>query len=238
MSTGTQERREPRGAVEHTAGNARFFYIKYGCLCEVSKNAIEGWKNPIHQLTGEIITDRWIKSPKSLDGWVNKLEWYKRHHGENDYVGWKLHMSAGSDNYILDLPLNSQATQKFMLSARNLDFEFPLEISAWTDKDGKLAVWLKQDDQTVFQYYKKGDMKNCPEPVQKPAIGGGKPNWDWDATDAFLWKEMQEVIAPQIEQIAKERGYQEPAPVANDMPTHSGPAGAVVAYDDSDTIPF
>lgn len=238
-NTGTQQRREPKGAVEHTAANAKFVFIKYGCLCETSKTPIEGWTNPVNQKTQQVIPDKWVKVYKSLEAWVNKLEWYERHHGDEDYLGWKMHMSAGSTNYILDLPLNSEATKKFMLSARNMDFEFPLEISAWTDRDtGKLAVWLKQDGQSVFQYYKKGDMKNCPEPVQVEAIGG-KKKWDWVRTDTFLWQEMQDVIAPLIERIAKERGYKEPiatadmqytgGAVAQDSPSPAGAVSAEVA---------
>lgn len=235
MSTGTStERREPKGAVEHAAANARYLYIKYGCLCEVSKTAVEGWTHPVHQKTQEIIRDKWVKVYKSVEAWVNKLEWYDRTHGDEVYQGWKMHMSAGEVNYILDLPLNSEATKKFMMSARNMDFDMPLEIAAWTSReDGKLAVWLKQNDQSILQYYKKGDMKECPEPVQRPVIGG-KLKWDWEATDAFLWNEMQNTIAPHIEKLAADRGYTAAAPQhaeQGSFPSHSGstPAGATEA---------
>lgn len=230
--------RQPRGATEYTGGNATFINIAYGCLCEVSKTPKEGWKHPINQKTGDEILDKWIKPYKSLEGWINKLEWYSREHGDNVYMGWKMHMEAGGVNYILDLPLHSPATKKFMMSARNIDYDVPFEIAVWTDRDGKLAAWLKQNDQTVLQYYKKDDMKECPAPVRKEGVGG-KVKWDWTDTDRFLWKEMQDVITPHVEKSADARGYTEPenAPVANGTPTHSGPVGAT-AYDDDDQIPF
>lgn len=237
--TSTQPRREPRGAVEHTGVNGKFIHIKYGCLCEVSKTPIEGWMNPVNQKTGEVIPDKWIKVYKSLEVWIDKLEWYQRTHGQEEYLGWKMHASAGGIHYILDLPLNSEATKKFMMSARNIDYDVPLEVAAWTSRDdGKLAVWFKQNDKSVLQYYKKGDMKECPSPTQKLGIGG-KAKWDWDATDAYLHNEMQNMIAPHIEKCAADRGYTAPAPApaptATDLPTHSGPAGAIAAEDD---IPF
>lgn len=199
------ERREPKGAVEYSGGNAKYLQVSYGCLCEVSKKFIEGWVNPIHQLSGETIPDKWIKVYKELEVWVNKLEWYEHKYGDNDYMGWKMHAEAGGINYILDLALNGSATQKFMFSARNINFNVPLEIAAWTNNsDGKLAVWLKQDGQTIFQYYKKGDMKNCPEPVQRSGIGG-KVTWDWAETEKFLWNEMQTVITPAVAEAARLR---------------------------------
>ena len=212
------ERREPKGAVQYTGGNAKYLQVSYGCLCEVSKKYVEGWTNPINQKTGETIPDKWIKVYKELEAWVNMLEWYDHKYGENEYSGWKMHMEAGGINYILDLPLKGTATQKFMFSARNIDFNAPLEIAAWTNNaDGKLAVWLKQDGQTILQYYKKGDMKDCPEPVQKTGIGG-KTIWDWADTERFLWEEMQNIIAPAIANSANLRTSEN----QNFAPTYSG----------------
>lgn len=198
-------RREPRGAQEYTGGNAKYLQVSYGCLCEVSKTYVEGWVNPINQMTGETIPDKWIKVYKALEGWVNKLEWYDKTYGEKQYLGWNLHMEAGGVNYILDLALRGMTAKTFMFSARNIDFNVPLEFAIWTDNsDGKLAVWLKQNDQTVYQFYKKGDMKNCPPPIEREGIGG-KKTWDWAETERFLWDEMQTVIAPAIEEAAKAR---------------------------------
>lgn len=230
--------RQPRGATEYIGGNVTFLQIAYGCLCEVSKTPREGWRHPVNQKTGDEITDKWIKPYKSFEGWVNKLEWYNRPYGDTEYQGWKMHMEAGGRHYVIDWSLFSPATKKLMMSARNIDYDLPLEIAAWTDCDGKLALWLKQNDQTVLQYYKKDDMKECPVPVQKQGIGG-KSKWDWDATDAFLWQEMENVIAPHIAKCADARGYTEPesAPVVgNGTPAYSGPAGAIPA--DDDQIPF
>lgn len=239
-STATQPKHtEPRGAVEYTGANAKFLHIKYGCLCEVSKRQVAGWTE--HEIVDRdtgAITTKWIKIYKSLEAWVNKLEWYSREHQGTDYMGWKMHMSAGDTNYVLDLPLNNPATKKFMLSALNINFERPLEIKAWTDREtGKLAFWLQQDGESILQYYKKGDMKTCPEPQNKIGIGG-KEKWDWEETNTFLWNEMQDRITPHIEKCAADRGYKgsADAAAASGVPTHTGPVGATAATDDD--IPF
>lgn len=210
-------RREPKGAVEYHGGNAKYLQVAYGCLCEVSKKYVEGWTNPVNQKTGETIPDKWIKVYKELEAWVNKLEWYEKKFGENEFMGWNLHMEAGGVNYIVDLALNGTAAQKFMFSARNIDFNVPLEIAAWTNAEG-LAVWLKQNGESVLQYYKKGDMKDCPEPVQRTGVNN-KIIWDWAATEKFLWDEMQQVITPAIAQAASARlAERQTAPVYSNEP--------------------
>jgi len=253
MSDSTAQRREPKGVTEHVGGNAKYLFVKYGCLCEVSKTPVEGWRHPVNQKTGEEITDKWIKSPKSIEMWVDSLEWYDRKHGTEVYQGWKMHGNAGGVNYILDLPLNNEATKKIMFSAPNINFRRPLEIAAWTalnERTNKmeLAVWLQQDGETILQFYKKDDMKDCPPPVQRAAVGGGS-KWDWSDTDAFLWGMMEQQIAPLIKQCAAERASSTPAPARPTppdepgVPTHTGGAAPTApsvapAANAEDDIPF
>lgn len=231
--------RGPRGAEEYAGTNSKFLNIKYGCLCEVSKTKVEGWAEQeiVDRDTGEI-TVKWIKVYKFVEGWVNKLEWYDREFKGKPYMGWKMHLEANGINYILDLPLNNSATKKVMMSARSIDFNIPLEVRAWTNReDGKLAVWLKQCDVSVPQFYKKGDMKECPEPVEKLGIGG-KKKWDWEATDTFLWREMQDHITPLIEECSRNRGVGMGASSTEAPPTSTPSPGAPLYTGPDDDIPF
>lgn len=222
----TQEaRREPRGAVEDRGPRAKYLDIKYGCLCEVSKTPVEGWtKHDILDDDGVVKVTKWIKIYESLEMWVDKLEWYSRTHESLEYSGWKMLGHAGDVNYSVDFALTSRATKRLMMVARSIDWDAPLDMRVWPEAGtGNIAINFKQNDTIVPQFYSKADMKECPAPSQKTVMG--KTKWDWEETNDFLWREMNEVIAPHIEKSAADRGYVPAVERGPQAPTHSGPAG-------------
>lgn len=233
----TRTRREPRGAEEQ-GEKATYMNISYGCLCEISKTPVPGWVE--HQIknrdTGVVEMIKWIKVYKGLEIWVNDLKWYSRDHDGINYSGWKMHGEAGGINYVIDFSINNPGTKKLLFTARAIKWEDPLQINVWSNAEG-LQVQFKQDDVAIKQYYKKGDMKECPAPVQRQVMGKNK--WDWDATNDFLWKDMEDVIVPHIRECAADRKAADLAENPQQdagLPAYSGPVGAEVATDDD--IPF
>ncbi len=196
---------EPSGATEYEGSNGIHYSIKYGCLCRVSKEEQTGagWiKKLLPQEDGSTMV-RWYR-PAKLEGWITKIEWYDREHNGKPYRGYKMTLTAKGQNFIIDWPWNSRATNRLLMTALAIDYSKPLFVNAFTGREGDLVVTFKQLGEKVPQYFTKGDMGDCPPPTEYVELG--KKKWDWKETNIYLWNMMNERIIPHVTKTALERG--------------------------------
>lgn len=233
---------EPSGATEYSGASGIHYSIKYGCLCRVSKEeqTEPGWvKKLLPQEDGSILT-RWYR-PAKLEGWITDIVWYDREHQGKPYSGYKMTLTAKGQNYIIDWPWNSRATNRLLMTALAIDYTKPLAVNAFTGREGDLVVTFNQLGEKVPQYFKKGDMGDCPEPVEYMEMG--KKKWDWKETNLYLWNMMNDRIIPHVKRTALERGLAsqpagevaddqytgQPAQAATNAPSPIGEAHAAMA---------
>jgi hypothetical protein len=106
-----------------------------------------------------------------------------------------------------------------MKLAENLNFNKPVEFSAWHDtKDDKTAFVVKQNGQSVPQKYTRDNPNGCPEPAQR----GRQGKWDYTEQEDFLYERMINVVIPAVEQAEAARGLGQ-SPDDWDVPTEQEP---------------
>lgn len=187
-----------KGLQEKTDAGATFLVVKHHSICQESKTEQPGYtpvevKNP---RSGEIIT-KYIKQYNGVEALICKMEWYDRTHGDDRYIGWKLHLNADGTPCILDLPFESRACNRFMKTAENIDYTKPVEFRAWFDKKSEAtAFYIGQEGESVRQAYTKEEPGDCPPPVQHSV----SKKWNFDAQKEFLHGRMIDVVIPMIEE--------------------------------------
>ena len=223
---------EPSGATEYEGPRGTYYDIKYGCLCRISKTEQTGpgWLTKFITLDDGTELVRWY-IPAKLEGYVNAIEWYDKEHLGKPYRGYKMTLTAKGQNYIIDWSWNSRATKRLLMTALAIDYEKPLFVNAFTGQEGDLVVTFKQLGESVPQYYKKDDMKDCPPPQEKWEMA--KKVWDWSATNNFLWTMMAERVIPHVAKIAAERNLRQQPAGADEF---TGQPQAAAAPDRSTTF--
>lgn len=187
-----------KGLEEKTDAGTVFLVVKHHSICQESKEERAGFmpKEVKHPRTGEVIT-KYIKPYNGVEALVCKMEWYDRTHGDDRYIGWKLHLNANGFPCILDLPFESRACNRFMKTAENIDFSRPVEFRAWFDKKSEAtAFYIGQEGESVRQAYTKEEPGECPPPVQNPVT----KKWNFDAQKEYLHRRMVDVVIPMIEE--------------------------------------
>jgi hypothetical protein len=91
----------------------------------------------------------------------------------------------------LRLPWNSKLRDAFVKRLPNLDVNKPVELVCFPDKEnGSPVLLIKQNNENLPFYYKKGEMNGLPEPTEKTIKG--KRVLNWDDVEAFLWGKAEE----------------------------------------------
>lgn len=224
----------PKGLVEQTENNTVYLLVKHHSLVQESKTERPGFK-PVevsNPKTKETIV-KFIKYYRCVEGYICKIEFYDTEEQyDTRFMGWKIHMDADGVPVVLDLPLNSRASNRFMKVAENLDFSEPVEFRAWHDRESDgVAFYIGQGGQAVPQKYTKDNPGNCPPPVQSRVT----KEWNFDVQKEFLCQRMLDAVIPEVEQM----GNQMPSGEAVRAATVGGHS-VVVADDetDDDEIPF
>jgi hypothetical protein len=204
-----------RGLQEQTQAGTIFLKIKHSSICEESKQELPGFE-PVevtNPRTGENLT-KFVKRYKGVEALVCKVEWYEREYEGTPFMGWNLHLDAAGVPCVLDLPLKSRVTSRFMKLAENIDFTRPVEFSAWHDKKSDSTAFnVRQDGESVPQKYTREDPGDCPPPVQSKVT----KKWNFEEQTEYLVGVMNDVIIPAVEA------------AGNDMPDGSAVA-AVAAH--------
>jgi hypothetical protein len=217
-----------KGLQEATATGTTYLHVKHHSIVEESKTPIVGFE-PVeveNPRTKEKFT-KYIKRYRGVEALVCKIEWYEREHEGTPFMGYKLHLDAAGSPCVLDLPLKSRVTSRFMKLAENIDFTQPVEFSAWYDKQSDSTAFnVKQGERSVPQKYTKEDPGDCPAPVQSKVT----KKWNFDAQTEYLMGVMDEIVIPAVEA------------AQNEMPAGEVKAKAAVVasvpVEDDEEIPF
>lgn len=229
--------RAPRGAVEDTGPAGKYLVIKHHSICEESKKPKDGFMQieVANPRTGDV-TIKYIKKYRMIEGYIDEVKWYDTGDKyDQQYTGFKLKIVA-DQVYFLDLPFESRACTRFMQLAEHIDFTDFVTFYAWktTNKNTgneETAIAFKQNDQNIPQVYSKDKPGECPIPTKTTVAG--KTKWNFDATNAFLFERMQEIVAPLAKQCAEAR-TPSTAQRAEPELEFSGPP----IVDNDDDIPF
>ena len=206
-----------RGYVQKKANNTLFFTVKYHSICEISKQAREGFESiKVPDVsTGEEITKH-IRRYDTIEAMITGIEWRDT---KQQYVtrfqSWEIHLlNSEGMAAVLKIPFKSNASDRFMKVAENIDFSRPVEFRAWCDTSGekdKTAFYIGQrvnenDEKSVKveQKYKKGQMGDCPEAVEE--IDG----WNYGAQLKYLHSQMLNVVIPKVEAIQASKHMERP----------------------------
>ena len=217
-------------------------HIKHHSICLESKEPKEGYEQieVLNPRTNEMGT-KYVKRYRSVDGYVDKAEWYKRTDDKYGvtYAGYKIHLSDNGSQYVLDIPFGTNAYTYFVKAAGNVNWTQKVEFAAWATKEGKTGFAMMQGGQSIKQQYTAANPGDCPAPLKKSTPTGDK----WDFTDQEIWldEQMKKVVIPAIDKAAQSRGAfhaQAPAPVAPaKADPHGEPDWPEPSYDD-DIVPF
>lgn len=185
-----------KGFQQKTQGEGNFFAIKHGSIVRESKTPQEGFEKIeiTDRRTGEKFT-KYIQRYDTIEALITKIDWYDTEQRfTKRYQGWKLYLNANEKKGILDLPIQSRTTSRFMKLAENLDFTKPVEFRAWHDsKSDSTAIFVGQNGASVSQKYTRENPNGMPEPTQD-----FKKNWDYSKQEEFLYKRMIEVVIPKV----------------------------------------
>ena len=191
------------GLNTKTESDTKIVMIKHKSLCLESKEPKDGYVETQVEIPN---TDdghgnpetmiKYIKSFKSLDGYVKELEWYNTEEKHSrPYLGVKIHMEDDGEQFILDIPYDRQYFNTFCKIAENIDFTERVEFYASPDKDGKgTRFGASQNGVGVKYRYTKEN------PGQMPL---GKQNkttkkWDFSAQNEWLLNNLIENVIPAV----------------------------------------
>lgn len=197
-----------RGYVQKQESTGLRLTVKYGSICEISKQAREGFEEiKVPDVsTGEELTKH-IRRYDTVEALITDIEW--RDTGKQytvRFMSWRIHLrNAQGEPAVLELPFKSNASDRFMKLSENIDYARPVEFRAWkdtkSDKD-KTAFYVGQrvneaDEKSVAvpQKYRRGDMGECPEGVEE--LG----EWNFAAQRKFLHSQMINVVIPKVKAI-------------------------------------
>lgn len=198
-----------RGYVEKTNRANLIFTVKYHSICEVSRKEREGFEEiKVPDVsTGEEIT-KFIRRYDALEAMVTNIEWRDtKQQYETRFQSWRIHLlNAERIPAVLEIPFKTNACDRFMKLAENIDFSRPVEFRAWCDTTGKkdkTAFYVGQrvhenDEKSVSvpQKYTRENMGECPEAVE------GIDGWNYSAQLRYLHSQMMNVVIPRVQAAA------------------------------------
>jgi hypothetical protein len=207
------------GLHEQTESTANFLVIKDHSLCLESKTPVEGWEEVHRQNPQDKKPDgsfgtvtKWIKRFASVDGKITRIEFYDRDSAYGRFIGLKIHLKDNGETFQIDLPFGTRHYDAFTKMAENIDYAAPVEFLVWHNKkEDTTAFAIRQFGKFIQWKYTRGNMGDCPEPVQNKL---GK--WNFDDQQAWLLDRIQTVVIPHVEEL---NGFNEPMPDYTDEPT-------------------
>lgn len=197
-----------RGYIQKQGPNGLRFTVKYHSICEVSRKEKDGFEEiKVPDVsTGEEIT-KYVRRYDTIEAMVTKIEFRDtKQQYETRFMSWLIHLrNAENQPAVLEIPFKTNASDRFMKLAENIDFARPVEFRAWCDTTGKkdkTAFYVGQrvneaDEKSVAvpQKYRKGNMGNCPEAVEE--LDG----WNYSAQLRYLHGQVVNIVIPRVEAI-------------------------------------
>jgi hypothetical protein len=191
--------------TQHTDSRTIYLQAKHYCLWREYKTQIAGSEavEVTNPKTGQVLT-KYGHRYDSVSGLVVKLEKYdtdKKYAAR--YFGFKLHMTDGTDRYVLDMPYQGQMLRRFLRVAHNIDWNKALKITVFKGKKqntgtDEMGVWFQQSGETVKPYYTKDQPHGMPEAVFDPDLN----QWDFKAQHRWLVDRLRNETIPDIEAAA------------------------------------
>lgn len=230
-----------RGYVQKQSDNGLRFIVKYHSICEVSRKEKEGFEEIKVQdvSSGEEIT-KYVRRYDALEALVTKIEFRDtKQQYDTRFMSWLIHLTnAEGKPAVLEIPFKTNASDRFMKLAENINFTKPVEFRVWCDTSGKkdkTAFYVGQrvdaaDEKSISvpQKYRRGEMGDCPEPVEE--LDG----WNYSAQLKYLHSQMLNVVVPRVEAANAMRNA-EPEP---EFEQESESEESNPFADDDDDIPF
>ncbi len=214
-----------QGLVKRRDDSTVYLDIKYSGLVSVSKTPKDGYK-PIsvpNPKTGEDVT-KYVAEYDAVEGLVTEIEWRDTKDQYDDrYMDFRVHLDAAGTPVVVTFPFKSRSGSRLMNVAENIDYNRPLKIVAWRAADESLAVAFQQRDQddkfqNVPPRYRKGAMRDCPEPTYSELNG-----WDFTAVNEYLWKVMMNKVIPAVEAVGNQRPDVESGEPSAQQEVHQDP---------------
>lgn len=191
--------------TKRTDSNTVFLQAKHYCLWQELKQQVQGCeavqvKNP----KTEAVSTKYGFKYDTVVGLVTDMAKYdtERKYATR-YFGFKIRLVDEGNNYVLDMPYQSQILRRFLRVAPNVDWSIPLSITIFKGKkeNGKeeLGVWFKQRGETIKVYYSRETPNGMPEATKDPDT----QEWDFRNQHRWLVEKLRAEIIPKIMEAAK-----------------------------------
>jgi hypothetical protein len=242
-----------------------YFHIFDGSICQKSKVEIDGWEGPIptqHPSTKKTV-HTWVMRYDSIAVYVIDANRFKKEftaeQGGGKAAGIDLTLQAGTMRAVLTLKIGQNGPdpvlKRFLKVAPNVDFDKPLLISAFKNREGKQAVSFRQGEDPdpqkwtkVEEYWRRPLGPDGKVDMSKPSVGADgsvlpepvhdefNDSWDYNPQNTFLLKYYLNNIEPKLKAIAQQHNLTQGPMVTeahettddDGFPTHTGGGSAPI----------
>lgn len=197
-----------KGLVEKRTNDTVYLVVKHGSICQENKKPREGFEAiqvPIPN-SADTMT-KYVKRFDRVEAVVNKIALRDWTYDGKKFRDWNLELDAAGVPCVLQFPFSSPISRRFMKLAENVNFDQPIEFSAWLDAKDRLAFNVKQGGQKINQLYSAENPGECPQAVERAS---GK--WSHDDEEDFLYERMMDVVIPRVETAAAKRAMTQEGP--------------------------
>lgn len=184
--------------IEQSEQSFPFLYVLRGGLCLKSKEPKEGYEKVEGEVDGRPYVN-YIRKFHAVTGRITNVEWSVREVEDRTYRDLKITINDKGEIYILCLPFAKRAFDYFTKVAENIDYEQPVEFSAWQDKQDErvTAFACKQNGAFVQWRYTKDNPGDCPPPKQSALT----KKWNFDDQREWLLDRILNVVIPHVAKI-------------------------------------
>lgn len=185
---------------ESTQGNKTYLQIWDSSICQKSNQERAGFVPaekdgvPVLDKDGKQV---YVKRYPGFNGTITDIEWFSKDlAGGKKIEGYNVTVEDGGEVFNLSVPANSTPYSVFVNVAGNIDFDQPVDFSAWKDKEGKTAFVLRQPDEngeTVKRCHTRAEPNGMPAAKERK---GGK--LDFGDVDEFFLEKMEKEIIPKV----------------------------------------
>lgn len=210
------------GLAERKAQDTIYLHVAHGGLVEQSRQPKPGFSEiEVQNKRNNQTVTKYIRTYDWVGGYVTKLVFSERADPQSDFVyrSFKLHLDTGAQPVVIDLDLQGRAWKRLAKMSPNIDWEKPIEVTAWFSKQNNaMAFALSQDGENVRQAFTVENPGYCPSPEKSEMDG----SWDFRKQDIFLFRLLRDEMVPLIEAATAAREQAKPASHQSDSrrPTH------------------
>lgn len=190
-----------KGLVEKRPNDIVYLVVKHGGICQESKKSRDGFEAIQVPIPNSLDTmTKYVKRFDRVEAMVNKIALRDWTYDGKKFRDWNLDLDAAGIPCVLQFPFSSPVSRRFMKLAENINFDLPVEFSAWLDIKDRLAFNVRQNGQKVDQLYLAESPGECPQAVERAS---GK--WSHDDEEDFLYERMMNIVIRRVEAAAAKR---------------------------------